>query len=139
MGNITSPSVNVGDNVLSVVSISYVEREKNPMANSEINEDAGDLEFIVVKVIDTGIGIPGVDQQRIFESFEQADGSTAREYGGTGLGLSVTKQLVELAIGHGQTSTIVKVRHVETKGAIRLQIHQMVINQIDIFGFSIRS
>ena len=51
---------------------------------------------ITIAVADTGIGIPEHQLGRIFESFEQGDGSTAREYGGTGLGLAVTKQLVEL-------------------------------------------
>jgi two-component system sensor histidine kinase ChiS len=51
---------------------------------------------IIITVADTGIGIPEHQLDRIFESFEQGDGSTAREYGGTGLGLAVTKQLVEL-------------------------------------------
>ncbi len=47
-------------------------------------------------VEDTGIGIPKDRQQAIFESFTQVDGSTTRKYGGTGLGLTVTKQLAEL-------------------------------------------
>lgn len=54
---------------------------------------------IQITVSDTGIGIPQDKLDRIFESFEQADGSTARIYGGTGLGLAITKKLVELHSG----------------------------------------
>ncbi len=53
-----------------------------------------------ITVYDTGIGIAEDKFDRIFESFEQAEGSTAREYGGTGLGLAVTQQLVELHNGY---------------------------------------
>ncbi|MFG6687775.1 tetratricopeptide repeat protein [Mariniflexile sp. HNIBRBA6329] len=60
-------------------------------------------EMLSISVSDTGIGIPEEKFADIFKSFEQVDGSTEREYGGTGLGLSVTKQLVEL---HGGTINV---------------------------------
>lgn len=59
--------------------------------------------YLAITVSDTGIGIPPAQFDSIFESFEQGDGSTARLYGGTGLGLAVTKKLVEL---HGGTIAV---------------------------------
>ncbi|MEL0456605.1 tetratricopeptide repeat protein [Flavobacteriaceae bacterium SZ-1-7] len=53
-------------------------------------------DMVAVAITDTGIGIPENKFEDIFKSFEQIDGSNIRDYGGTGLGLSVTKQLVEL-------------------------------------------
>jgi PAS domain S-box-containing protein len=53
-------------------------------------------EYIEISVIDNGIGIKPENRRRIFEKFEQIDGSLSREYEGAGLGLAVTKRLVEL-------------------------------------------
>ena len=55
---------------------------------------------VIVCVTDTGPGIAKVDQQRVFEPFQQHDNSTHRKYGGSGLGLTISKQLIDM---HGGT------------------------------------
>ncbi len=72
-----------GDVVLSVKSLSANEKEST-------------LEF---KVSDSGIGIPQDKLENIFESFTQAKGDTTRKYGGTGLGLTIVKKLINLMKG----------------------------------------
>lgn len=65
----------------------------------ESARDMVDDPLLVFKISDTGIGIPEDKQEAVFKKFTQADVSTARKYGGTGLGLTITKQLIEMMGG----------------------------------------
>jgi PAS domain S-box-containing protein len=62
-------------------------------------ERRNDAEILVVRVSDTGIGIPDARQEAIFGKLEQADSSIARRYGGTGLGLAIVKRLLDAMQG----------------------------------------
>jgi CheY-like chemotaxis protein/HPt (histidine-containing phosphotransfer) domain-containing protein len=72
-------------------------------------EADGDVLAFTIKVADTGIGISPAKQKEVFERFSQADASTTRKYGGTGLGLTITRQLVQMMGGDiTLTSTVGK-------------------------------
>ncbi|MBT8428569.1 MAG: response regulator, partial [Gammaproteobacteria bacterium] len=82
---------------------------KNFLANAVKFADDGEVTLaaapaappyaVALSVRDQGIGIPSAKQEAIFEAFQQADGSTSRRYGGTGLGLTISRQLAELLGG----------------------------------------
>ena len=77
----------------------------------ETEAETGDSVSLHFLVTDSGIGIPAEKIETIFESFSQADGSITRKYGGTGLGLTITKQIVEVMDGR------IWVESVEGKGS----------------------
>jgi len=67
--------------------------------NGELAEDLGEKIKIRFMIEDTGIGISKDQQKHIFDDFAQADASTTREYGGTGLGTTIAKRFAELMGG----------------------------------------
>ena len=69
------------------------------IANHHPSKKSKNLTDIIIKVKDTGIGIPKEQQNQIFNTFTQVSGQSHRRYGGTGLGLSITKKLVEIMGG----------------------------------------
>jgi signal transduction histidine kinase/AmiR/NasT family two-component response regulator len=90
-------------------ALKFTEKGEVGVKVERMNSDAEGLP-LEFTVWDTGVGIPPEKQKAIFESFTQADSSTTRKYGGTGLGLTISLRLVELMggkiwveseIGHG--------------------------------------
>ncbi len=86
--------------LLNLVSnaIKFTEEGSVTVRVEQISEEE-ELATLKFLVIDTGIGIPLEKQSQIFKSFTQVDGSTTRKYGGTGLGTSISRELVNLMGG----------------------------------------
>ncbi|GAK51645.1 putative two-component system sensor protein [Candidatus Moduliflexus flocculans] len=85
--NLTNNAIKFTNAGEVVITVSLAEKERDSRISVEFT------------VLDTGIGISSQHLPRLFESFSQADGSTTRKYGGTGLGLTISKRLVEMMGG----------------------------------------
>jgi two-component system sensor histidine kinase/response regulator len=79
-------------------AIKFTQRGEIVVSVTEQSE-ASNMTCLHFAVRDTGVGVPTEKQGRIFEAFSQADGTMARKYGGTGLGLTISRRLAELMRG----------------------------------------
>lgn len=82
--------------ILNLISNAIKFTEKGHIVVWAHESDSNEL---MISVTDTGVGIPKEKQEAIFASFTQADSSTTRKYGGTGLGLTISRQLVGMMGG----------------------------------------
>ena len=80
-------------------AIKFTERGTVTVYASVSSENETNMRMLQIEVIDTGIGIPRSKAEAIFEKFIQADNTISRRFGGSGLGLSICKQLIELMDG----------------------------------------
>lgn len=85
--------INLAGNAIKFTEKGYVE------VNAQLQKKENNKDWIQFDIIDTGIGIAPDYVGKIFESFTQAGTDIARKFGGTGLGLTISKQLVELMNG----------------------------------------
>ena len=92
-GRLRQIVVNLVGNAIKFTNDGEIVVQVSPVAIGE------DRVRVNVAVSDTGIGITAEQQKKIFESFTQADASTTRQYGGSGLGLTISAQLVQLMGG----------------------------------------
>ena len=80
-------------------AVKFTPEEGTITLSVRLIETDGELNRLSFSVTDTGIGISPEQQSKLFNSFEQADGSISRRFGGTGLGLVISKRIVELMGG----------------------------------------
>lgn len=80
-------------------ALKFTEQGEVSVEVSTAPAEGGTNEHLLVRVCDTGIGIAEDQQERVFQAFQQIDGSISRQYGGTGLGLAIVRQLVEVLGG----------------------------------------
>jgi CheY-like chemotaxis protein len=113
--NLLSNAVKFTENGRVVLRSYITESGASPLASDVLRPRHGHERMVAFSVSDTGIGIAEENLETVFAAFQQADGTTSRRYGGTGLGLSVCREVanllggeirVESQLGTGSTFTL---------------------------------
>ncbi|MCK5876647.1 MAG: response regulator [Candidatus Marithrix sp.] len=86
--------------LLNLLSNSAKFTERGTVHLEIATEVKDNINWVIFRIIDDGIGITDEQQDNLFQPFTQADSSTTRRFGGTGLGLAITKQFVEMLGGN---------------------------------------
>jgi len=122
-------------------AIKFTDKGSVELSVEDRQQENGNQPLFCFAVKDTGIGIPEEAQEKIFDSFRQADGSTTRQFGGTGLGLTISRQLIELmggrlqvvsAAGQGSTfsfSIPMEVASAQTPKTVLAKQHVLVMDR----------
>ena len=97
--NLLSNAVKFTEQGEVVLTVTHANTEADSRMSDSTSAPATPAQQLHVSVRDTGIGIPPQHFHRLFQPFSQADNSTARKYGGTGLGLVISSRLVDLMGG----------------------------------------
>ncbi len=114
LSNFLSNAIKFTDNGFVEAALEFVEKNNNQQQ-------------VVFRITDTGIGVTAEQQAKLFQAFQQAEGSTTRKFGGTGLGLVISRRLAEMMNG--------EVSMESTPGAgttMRLTVSLPMANESDI-------
>jgi PAS domain S-box-containing protein len=125
LGSMRADLTKVRQCLFNLVSNACKFTEGGAVRLSATREHSAGREWVLFRVSDTGIGISLEQIERLFEAFAQAEASTARRFGGTGLGLTISRQLarmmggdvtVDSELGEGSTFSLVLPAQVDVSG-----------------------
>lgn len=109
LGSMTSDLLKIRQNLFNLLSNAAKFTENGEIILKVIKYTEKDIEFVEFSITDTGIGMTPEQVNRIFQAFTQADNSKTRKYGGTGLGLTITRKFSQLLGGDAAVSSVYEV------------------------------